>query len=1710
MNLHHHSIGHRMTGLAAGVAVMFFSSSDSSGFAGGDGSLTTPYQVASAEHLDAVRDHLAAHFVQTGHIDLGVAPWNAGWEPIGTAATPFSGSFDGGSFTITGLAIHRPADDNVGLFGRATHESSLRAIRLVGVNVTGSNAVGALAGVAGSVVDCHASGTVTGGGQVGGLVGTASGIGDSSAAVAVTGTFQVGGLAGNGSGITGSKATGTVTGGDEVGGLLGAQTWILEVTDSYATGAVSGGNRVAGLIGYNDRVAPRRCYASGTVSASGLSGGLGSWVMYRSHACFWDIESSGAPGSSGGKGLTTAQMGTPSIFGNAGWGGHGWVMNPGEPPRREWEGTGAPPVPAAVPVPLAGMGTEAQPYQVGSAADLASLSWHVAVLDAHLSITTDIDCEGVTLHPLGDLGPFTGVFDGGGHVISSATIEYPESDSVGLVASLGEGGLVKNVHMEGASVSGRHNTGALVGDMLGRYEAMPEHLEWYPARVEHSSASGQVAGNVITGGLVGAVHTSEVADSTSSVVVNGEFSVGGIAGYVVVGSLERCTSNGQVTGIDKVGGIAGSLLGVDVYMHIPGMSHKLGKIVSCHSTSVVTGQDEVGGLLGEQWGSGGAEGGGPGVSGSRSDGPVGGRDRVGGLIGFNRDYSPVIDCVSTGPVQGNDHVGGLVGRQEVGGSILRCFSLAEIDGRNALGGLVGSQHASQVHQSFARGQVTSSGTNAGGLVGDNQGSSLVSNCYAMGRIHGGFAGGLVGMNVASTIEHCHSNGMVTGFTAIGGLVGYQVSASTDASYWDTVASGRPTSAGGLPRTTGDMTHPHDPDTYVDWNFSGIWSADADGTRNHGYPYLADVTPPPATIHVVADPASGGSATGGGIHPIGSRATLVAAPAPHHHFLGWEEDGKVVSTQASHLFTVTGERELTARFALDSYAIAITAMPEALGSVAGGGEFGHGSLVTVTATPGPDGRFLHWMENDAVVSTDEVYEFTAEGPRVLVAHFGMQVVFGGGTGSASDPYLVASPLHLHSVREVPDAHFRQTEDIDLGTAPWNHWEPIGRPANPLDYEPHEVFSGHYDGGGFAIRNLTIDRPADSILGLFGVMSGGEITGVVIENANVSGEGDVGTLVAWMSGGRISHCHASGSVRAEWNGAGGLVANLESGEIEYASSAVEVIGRGICGGLVGGSGGTIRRSFATGPVTGGWYAGGFVGRTWFGLIEDCYARGSVTDPDEFGPIGGFAGGERWLDSEITIRNCYSTGLVSGGDGETGGFIGVWGDDWEDPDMPNVAVLEGCYWDTETSGLAESAAGDGRTTTQMTHPHDPTTYFGWDFDAIWAADTDGNLNNGYPYLRAPDEEPPPTGELLANPSFDEEMGAAWQVADEDDRAWIFATPGEADLHAAGFIGRVVWQDLDLAVAGGAAFDVSMRLSRGHAPEGASTEVRLDYEDGAGQRHSLLVLAPDNDDVAFYPDSTLFTGRATLPGDAVKLLAFGVHRAGPGMFFAIEFSLMAAEASGGPFTLVYHAGPGGSLVGPSPQTVAAGDPGSTMFAIPDAGAVFHQWSDGSNANPRVEENVQANLEVTARFRSAGGVDIDWFAGHGIAPGEGQTWADLDGIDWLGKGMTLSQEFIAGTDPNDPRSRFFCEPPQLFFNPYLQSSFPEGVLLRWSSVAGRMYLIEFSTDLETWSPLLNYAANPLLLPASEEGETTEWIFPPPLVQEGSPLFFRILVIPPD
>ncbi|GAB1477351.1 hypothetical protein MASR2M70_21890 [Bacillota bacterium] len=66
---------------------------------------------------------------------------------------------------------------------------------------------------------------------------------------------------------------------------------------------------------------------------------------------------------------------------------------------------------------------------------------------------------------------------------------------------------------------------------------------------------------------------------------------------------------------------------------------------------------------------------------------------------------------------------------------------------------------------------------------------------------------------------------------------------------------------------------------------------------------------------------------------------------------------------------------------------------------------------------------------------------------------------------------------------------------------------------------------------------------------------------------------------------------------------------------------------------------------------------------------------------------------------------------------------------------------------------------------------------------------------------------------------------------------------------------------------------------------------------------------------------------------------------------------------TLTYAAGANGTLTGVASQTVARGDNGSAVTAVPDSGCHFVKWSDGVTTATRVDFNVTEDVNVTAEF---------------------------------------------------------------------------------------------------------------------------------------------------
>ncbi|MDR2558562.1 MAG: hypothetical protein LBC86_03325, partial [Oscillospiraceae bacterium] len=112
-----------------------------------------PQIITTAEHLNAVRNNLSGNYKLGNNIDLTeyLSPdhpgYNSehGWKPVGSGDFPFTGTFDGNGYKITGLWLNRGEGYYAGLFGLVEGVIKNLSVETAGVGVRGNNNVGVLA-----------------------------------------------------------------------------------------------------------------------------------------------------------------------------------------------------------------------------------------------------------------------------------------------------------------------------------------------------------------------------------------------------------------------------------------------------------------------------------------------------------------------------------------------------------------------------------------------------------------------------------------------------------------------------------------------------------------------------------------------------------------------------------------------------------------------------------------------------------------------------------------------------------------------------------------------------------------------------------------------------------------------------------------------------------------------------------------------------------------------------------------------------------------------------------------------------------------------------------------------------------------------------------------------------------------------------------------------------------------------------------------------------------------------------------------------------------------------------------------------------------------------------------------------------------------------------------------------------------------------------
>ena len=229
---------------------------------------------------------------------------------------------------------------------------------------------------------------------------------------------------------------------------------------------------------------------------------------------------------------------------------------------------------------------------------------------------------------------------------------------------------------------------------------------------------------------------------------------------------------------------------------------------------------------------------------------------------------------------------------------------------------------------------------------------------------------------------------------------------------------------------------------------------------------------------------------------------------------------------------------------------------------------------------------------------------------------------GVPATGGNEYSISTPAQLKALADNVNAgtsydgvQFKLADNIDLAvykTDSNGSGSTLGTGWMPIGISLSFAFKGKFDGNGYVVKNMYINRTSMDAVGLFGVFNGstGEIKNLGVVDCDVTGAGRIGAIVGWA----------------------------------YDSGSSSV---------------TISESFSTGSVKGNNNVGGIVGEaeTKVFTVKNCYSsatiKGTATGKSAFG-YGGIVGYVYGPAKTTSIINCYSTGAVEGPN-FVGGIIG-----------------------------------------------------------------------------------------------------------------------------------------------------------------------------------------------------------------------------------------------------------------------------------------------------------------------------------------------------------------------------------------------------------------------------------------------------------------------
>ncbi|MEX2461586.1 MAG: S-layer homology domain-containing protein [Paenibacillaceae bacterium] len=865
-------------------------------FEGGTGTLADPYQIATADQLNEVRNHMSASFKLTADIDLNVSPYNvgAGWQPIGNGTSMFQGNMDGNGYKITNLMINSPGTDYIGLFGGSS--GSINKIILENISVTGGSYTGGLVGYGFSTIsNSSVSGSVTGQDNTGGLVGYNYGM------------------------ISNSFVSGSVTGRDNIGGLVG-MNYSGGISSSYAVESVNGNNYVGGLAGTN-YVTISASYASGQViNNTGVVNvlvGIGETI------------------SGGSSFISDAQMKDKNTFSS--WDFNTvWYIIPGQYPQL-WTFTALTPGTDGGTIKLnhvvAGM-----EYSIGSANYVPINDTSVDNINVNVGNAISVHVAADTTSAISLTASLTNIKPAAAPTTAALTVG---TDTVGATHLTGVTSAMEyKVNSDPYTPIGDtsvDNIPVEVGDQIYVRvmvtSAQPASLAQVLNVGSGDIKTGSITPAAIVGVTVPETHATPVSSITStaqyagtvawspSLPTNGRFAEGEAytanitliprSGYSYIGlsSNSFTVAGASTTTFSASNGVVTAVFPATTAVFAGGT----GAVDNPYSVATAAQLNRVRDFLNDSF-----------KLTANIDLssynwiPLGDWDQnFGGNFDGNGFTIKNLTINRPNAERPNAEPIGLFGYIGNTNSVMTNIILENINviGGNYVGGLAG-ENDGRINNSYASGSV--SGTDyVGGLAGYNYGT--ISSSYASGSVTGNsYVGGLVGANYGP-ISGSYAIGSVSGSGNIGGLVGFNDSGIIiSSSVFDLTTTRQPDTGNGTGKLTLDMQNLS---TYSDlsWDFAGTWGINS--STNNGYPYLQVFK---------VDLTYNGNGNNSGSVPIDNTIYLNGVTAnvygntgnlikTGYTFAGWNTlaDGSGTNYAAEEALVMTGNKTLFAKWTITS-------------------------------------------------------------------------------------------------------------------------------------------------------------------------------------------------------------------------------------------------------------------------------------------------------------------------------------------------------------------------------------------------------------------------------------------------------------------------------------------------------------------------------------------------------------------------------------------------------------------------------------------------------------------------------------------------------------------------------------------------------------------------------------------------------------------------